>query len=239
MVGTTLSHYRITEKLGRGGMGEVYRAEDMNLPREVAIKVLPDEFADDVERLARFEREAQLLASLSHQCIATIYGLEESEGKRFIVMEAVKGQTLAQRLVKGPLTLDDTLEVCRFVAEGLEAAHDKGIIHRDLKPANVMLTPEGKVKILDFGLAKALQGEPRAQDVSRFPTLTSQITHIGMVLGTAAYMSPEQAKGRPVDKRADIWAFGCMLYECLTGKKAFQGDTNTETVAAILKSEPE
>ena len=239
MIGTSLSHYRITEKLGQGGMGEVYRAEDTNLSRQVAIKVLPDEFAHDAERLARFEREAKLLASLNHPNIAAIHGLEEQEGKRFLVLELVEGQTLAERLHKGPLPVEEALEVCRQVAEGLEAAHEKGIIHRDLKPANVKVNPEGKVKILDFGLAKAFQGEMSAPDVSKSPTLTGQMTHAGVILGTAGYMSPEQARGKAVDKRADIWGFGCVLYECLTGTRAFQGDTITETVASILKSEPD
>src|SRR5512135_1050826 len=239
MIGQTVSHYRITEKLGQGGMGEVYRAEDTNLSRQVAIKVLPDGFAHDPERLARFEREAKLLASLNHPNIAAIHGLEEHEGKRFLVLELIEGQTLAERLKKGHIPLDEALDICRQIAEGLEAAHEKGIIHRDLKPANVEVTPEGKVKILDFGLAKAFQGEASAPDVSKSPTLTEAMTHAGVILGTAAYMSPEQARGKAVDKRADIWAFGCILYECLTGKRAFQGDTTSETVAAVLKSEPD
>ncbi|MGA2263257.1 MAG: protein kinase, partial [Acidobacteriota bacterium] len=239
MIGTTLSHYRITEKLGAGGMGVVYRAEDTNLDRQVAIKVLPDIFSGDPERLARFEREAKLLASLNHPNIAAIHGLEEAGGKRFLVLELVEGETLAQRIAKGPLPVDETLDVCRQIAEGLEAAHEKGIIHRDLKPANVKITPEGKVKVLDFGLAKAFHGETAAADASHSPTLTDQMTRPGVILGTAAYMSPEQARGKPVDKRADIWAFGCILYECLTGKRAFEGETVTETLAAILKAEPD
>ena len=239
MIGKTLSHYRITEKLGQGGMGEVYRAEDTVLARHVAIKVLPDIFAGDPERLARFEREAKVLASLNHPNVASIYGLEQADGKRFLVLELVEGQTLAERLHKGPLPFEEALEVCRQIAEGLEAAHEKGIIHRDLKPANVKVTPEGKVKILDFGLARALHDQAATADMSHSPTITDEMTRPGVILGTAAYMSPEQAKGKTVDKRADIWAFGCVLYECLTAKRAFQGDTITETVAAILKNEPD
>jgi serine/threonine-protein kinase len=238
MIGTTISHYRITEKLGAGGMGEVYRAEDTKLDRQVAIKVLPDIFSLDPERLARFEREAKLLASLNHPNIAAIYGLEEAAGKRFLVLELVEGETLAQRIAKGPLPVEESLKVCRQIAEGLEAAHEKGIIHRDLKPANVKVTPEGKVKVLDFGLAKAFHAEPSAEDIAHSPTI-SEMTRPGVILGTAAYMSPEQARGKSVDKRADIWAFGCVLYECLTGKRTFQGDTITEILASILKSEPD
>jgi serine/threonine protein kinase len=239
MIGKTLGHYRIAEKLGAGGMGEVYRAEDTNLHRHVAIKVLPDEFAHDAERLARFQREAQVLASLNHPNIATLHGLEVSDGKHFIVMELVEGQTLAHRLLRGPLPVDEALEVCRQIAEGLEAAHEKGVIHRDLKPGNVMITPDEKVKILDFGLAKALADEPQAADATHSPTITQAMTHPGVVLGTAAYMSPEQARGKPVDKRSDIWAFGCILFECLTGKRIFEGVSITETLASILKEEPD
>src|SRR5512136_2975038 len=235
MIGTSLSHYRITEKLGQGGMGEVYRAEDTNLSRQVAIKVLPEEFAHDAERLARFEREAKLLASLNHPNIAVIHGLEEHEGKRFLVLELVEGQTLAERLKKGRIPLDETLDICRQIREGLEAAHEKGIIHRDLKPANVKVTPEGKVKILDFGLAKAFQGEAAAPDVSKSPTLTEAMSRAGVILGTAAYMSPEQAKGKAVDKKADLWAFGCILFECLAGKRAFTGEALSEILASILR----
>jgi serine/threonine-protein kinase len=239
MIGNTLGHYRIIEKLGAGGMGVVYRADDKTLDRQVAIKVLPEAFTADRERLARFEREAKVLASLNHPNIASIYGLEEAEGKRFLVLELVEGQTVAERLHQGPLPMDETLDIARQITEGLEAAHDKGIVHRDLKPANVKITPEGKVKILDFGLAKALQEEPAAANLSQSPTLTEQLSRPGVILGTAAYMSPEQAKGKPLDKRTDIWAFGCVLYECLTGKRAFEGDTITETIASILKSEPD
>jgi eukaryotic-like serine/threonine-protein kinase len=239
MVGKTLGHYRAGEQLGRGGMGEVYVADDISLGRKVALKFLPEAFTGDPERVARFEREAKLLASLNHPNIAAIYGLEQAEGKRFIVMELVKGETLARRLSKGALPLDEALGICRQIAEGLEAAHEKGVIHRDLKPANVMITEGDKVRILDFGLAKALSDETLAVDASRSPTITEAMTQPGIVLGTAAYMSPEQAKGKSVDKRADIWAFGCILYECLTGKRAFEGETVTETLAAVLKGEPD
>ncbi|MGA2263295.1 MAG: protein kinase [Acidobacteriota bacterium] len=239
MIGKIISHYRIIEKLGAGGMGEVYRAEDTNLSRHVAIKVLPDKFAGDPERLARFEREAKVLASLSHPNIASIYGLEQAGGKRLLVMELVAGETLAQRIAKRPLPVAEALDVCRQIAEGLEAAHEKGIIHRDLKPANIQITSEGKVKILDFGLARVFQDQPSGIDQTQSPTITATMTQPGVVLGTAAYMSPEQAKGKPVDKRADIWGFGCVLFECLTGRNAFQGETMTETVASILKSEPD
>jgi len=230
--------YRITEEIGRGGMGVVYQAEDTKLARKVAIKVLPEVFTADPERLARFEREARVLASLNHPNIASIYGVEEADGKRFLVLELVEGETLAERLGRGPLSLEETLEVCRQIAEGLEGAHGKGIIHRDLKPSNVKITPEGKIKILDFGLAKALHDQTSEIDISKSPTITADMTEPGVILGTAAYMSPEQATGRPVDKRADIWAFGCILFECLTGRRAFAGDTITETLGAILKEEP-
>jgi serine/threonine protein kinase len=201
MIGVTLSHCRILEKLGQGGMGIVYRAEDATLGRQVAIKVLPEAFAGNPERMARFEREAKLLASLNHPNIAAIHGLEEAEGRRFIVMELAEGETLARRISRGPLPVDEALQVCRQIAEGLEAAHEKGIIHRDLKPANIKVTPEGKVKILDFGLAKAFQEQPSMGDIADSPTITEAMTQPGVVLGTAAYMSPEQAKGKAVDKR--------------------------------------
>ena len=239
MIGTTLSRYRITEKLGAGGMGVVYRAEDTNLNRQVAIKVLPDIFSGDPERLARFEREAKLLASLNHSNIATIHGLEQAEGKRFLVMELVEGETLAQRLLKGPLPVDEALEVCRQIAEGLEAAHEKGVIHRDLKPANVKITPDGKVKILDFGLAKVLEEQPSETNLSHPPTLTGRMTRQGVILGTAAYMSPEQAKGKAVDRRTDIWAFGCVLYELLAGRRVFAGDDVTDLIVALMTKEPD
>jgi len=234
----TLSHYRIIEKLGAGGMGEVYRAEDTTLKRQVALKILPEVFATDPERLARFQREAEVLASLNHPNIAAIHGFEEAEGKRFLVLELVEGETLAERIKKGPLPVDEALEVCRQIAEGLESAHEKGVIHRDLKPANVKITPEGKVKVLDFGLAKAFQEEPAVADLSHSPTITEGMTREGVILGTAAYMSPEQAKGKPVDKRADIWAFGCVMYEMLTGIKPFEGESTTDVFGAIIHKEP-
>jgi serine/threonine protein kinase len=238
--GTLLAgKYRILDKLGAGGMGEVYRAEDLSLNRQVAIKVLPAVFAADRERLARFEREAKILASLNHPNIAAIYGVEQADAKRFLVLELVEGETLSERLLKGRLPLDETLEICRQIAEGLESAHEKGIIHRDLKPSNVKITPQGKVKILDFGLARAFHEQISEVDLAKSPTITADMTKPGVILGTAAYMSPEQATGRPVDKRADIWAFGCVMYECLTGRRAFVGETITETLAAVLKGEPD
>jgi serine/threonine protein kinase len=239
MIGTTLSHYRVLEKLGAGGMGEVYRAEDTTLGRHVAIKVLPDAFRADVERLTRFEREAKALASLNHPNIAAIYGLEEGGGRRLLVMELVEGETLAQRISRAPLPVEEALEVSRQIAEGLEAAHEKGVIHRDLKPSNVKLTSEGKVKILDFGLAKALQEPTTTAAREESPTITDTMTRPGVLLGTAAYMAPEQAKGKGVDKRVDVWAFGCVLYECLTGVRAFRGESITEVLVRILESEPD
>jgi serine/threonine protein kinase len=233
------SRYEILEKIGEGGMGEVYLALDRNLDRKVAIKILPGAFADDKERLSRFEREAKLLAVLNHPNIATIHGLEESDGRRFIVMELAEGEALRTRLNGGPLEVGETLELCRQITEALEAAHEKGIIHRDLKPGNIMITPEGKIKILDFGLAKAYTGETTNIDIEKSPTITAQMTEPGVILGTAAYMSPEQARGRSADKRSDIWAFGCVLYECLTGKRTFQGETVTDTLAQVLKGEPD
>jgi serine/threonine protein kinase len=238
-IGQTISHYRLVEKIGQGGMGEVYLADDTTLDRKVALKFLPEAFISDPERMARFEREAKLLASLNHPNIAGIYGLEQADGNRFLVLEYVEGETLHARLSKGALPLEDALELCRQIAEGLETAHEKGVIHRDFKPANVMITAEEKVKILDFGLAKALADEAPSIDRSQSPTITETLTQPGVLLGTAAYMSPEQAQGKSVDKRADIWAFGCILYECLTGKKAFEGKTVTETLAAVIKEEPD
>jgi Tol biopolymer transport system component len=222
-------------------MGEVFRARDPRLGRDVAIKALPAEFSSDPERLGRFEREARLLASLSHPNIAGIHGLEEVDGARYLVLEIVEGETLADRLARGPLPLDEAIEVGRQIAAGLEAAHENGIVHRDLKPGNVMLTPSGAAKVLDFGLAKAGAPAGSAPDLnlSASPTLTRAATQAGVILGTAAYMSPEQARGRAVDKRTDIWSFGCVLYECLTGRPAFEGETVSDLIAHILKTEPD
>ena len=235
LIGGQLGSYKILSLLGEGGMGKVYRAQDTKLEREVAVKALPPEFSREPQRLARFEREAKLLASLNHPNIAAIYGLEEAEGVRFLSLELVEGETLAERVAKGPLPVEEALEVCRQIAEGVEAAHEKGVIHRDLKPANVKITPEGKVKILDFGIAKALEGESAVADLSQPDTLT----RTGVILGTAAYMSPEQARGKPVDKRADIWAFGCVLYELLAGKRLFERETVNDTLAKVLEGEPD
>lgn len=232
-------HYEIIEKLGQGGMGEVYRAHDKNLGRQVAIKVLPEEFSEDRERMARFEREAKLLAALNHPNIALIYSLQKSDGRRFLVLELIEGETLSTRLASGPLPVEEALETCMKIAEGLEAAHEKGIIHRDLKPANVMISPEGKVKVLDFGLAKVYAAETTGIDIEKSPTITAQMTAPGVIMGTAAYMSPEQARSRSVDKKTDIWAFGCVLYEGLTGTRAFQGETVSDIMAHVLKGEPD
>jgi sugar lactone lactonase YvrE len=241
--GTRLGYYEITAPLGAGGMGEVYKARDTRLGREVAIKALPDGFANSDDALARFQREAQILGSLNHSNIAAIYELEEHNGARYLVLEYVPGVTLAERLRRGPLSVEESLEISEQIAEALEAAHEKGIVHRDLKPANIKITPDGKVKVLDFGLAKDVAADRSGvQDALNSPTLTAAspaYTRAGVILGTAAYMSPEQARGKPVDKRADIWAFGCILFECLTGKMAFGGETVTDVLAAVVKSEPE
>jgi serine/threonine protein kinase len=237
--GTKLGSYEITAAIGAGGMGEVYQAQDTKLGRNVAIKVLPEAFAHDAERLSRFQREAKMLAALNHPNIATIHGLEQSNGTQYLVMELVSGETLAERVKRdGALPVEEALAICKQIAEALEAAHEKGIIHRDLKPANVKVTPEGKVKVLDFGLAKAFAGDTASSESAESPTLSAAATMQGVILGTA-YMSPEQARGRAVDKRTDIWAFGCVLYELLTEKQAFQGETVAEILAAVLKSEPD
>jgi serine/threonine-protein kinase len=239
--GTQVGPYEITAPIGAGGMGEVYRATDTKLKREVAIKVLPDDVAADPDRLARFEREALVLASLNHPNIASIYGLEESGGVPCLVLELVEGQTLAQRLVTGGLPVERALELAVQIASALETAHEKGVVHRDLKPANVKITPEDSVKVLDFGLAKAIADESPdvLSDPSLSPTMTMSATRAGVILGTAAYMSPEQARGKPVDKRTDVWAFGCVLYELLTGHQAFPGETASDCIAGILGREPE
>jgi serine/threonine protein kinase len=230
--------YEVLSNLGAGGMGEVWRARDTRLRREVAIKALPASVATDPERLARLEREARLLAALNHPNIAAIYGLEDADGSPYLVMECVEGESLAQKLGAGPLPLDDALSISTQIAAGLEAAHGAGIIHRDLKPANVMIRPDGSVKILDLGLARSIE-EPVVGDPSLSPTITSGGTQAGVILGTAAYMSPEQARGKMLDKRSDVFSFGCLLYECLTGTRAFPGETISDTLAAILRSEPD
>jgi serine/threonine protein kinase len=255
--GTKLGPYEILGPLGAGGMGEVYRARDTRVDRAVALKVLPEEFFEEEDRRARFEREARTLASLNHPGIAVLYSFEEIPGspssssssssspaapsatRHLLVMELVEGEDLARRIASGPLPLEESLPLARQIAEALEAAHEKGIVHRDLKPANVKVTPDGRVKLLDFGLAKIFESEPSGSpSISYSPTLTARATAAGIVLGTAAYMSPEQARGKPVDKRTDVWAFGCVLYEMLAGKRAFEGETVSDTLAAILKEEP-
>jgi serine/threonine-protein kinase len=237
VIGQTLSHYRMTERLGAGGMGEVYRATDSRLGRDVALKVLPEAFASDEERMARFEREAHLLALLNHPNIATIHGLEEAEGVRFLVLELVEGKPLAERIARGPIPIDEALPIAGQIAEALEYAHEHGVIHRDLKPANVKVTPDGTTKILDFGLAKALAGNA-AIELPEVSTVSDLTTHPGALLGTPAYMSPEQARGHPLDKRTDIWSFGCVLYEMLTGKRVFAAGTASDIIASILQREP-
>jgi eukaryotic-like serine/threonine-protein kinase len=243
--GTRLGPYEVLSAIGAGGMGEVYRARDTRLKRDVAIKILPESFAADLDRLARFQREAEVLASLSHPNIAGIYGVEESNGQRALVMELVEGETLADRIARGAIPIDEVLPIAKQIAEALEAAHEQGIIHRDLKPVNIKVRADGTVKVLDFGLAKL--SEPTAatgtnpSPLSLSPTITSPalMTGVGVLLGTAAYMSPEQAKGRTADKRSDVWAFGCVLYEMLTGKRAFDGEDVADTLAAVLRGAPD
>ena len=261
MTGRTMLHYEILRKLGEGGMGEVWLARDTKLDREVALKVLPEEFAADPERMARFEREAKVLASLNHPNIATLYGLESVElgtetgpasspkpqascpRTTFLVMEFVEGVDLADRIKRGPIPVDEALPIALQITEALETAHETGVVHRDLKPANVMVDPEGRVKVLDFGLAKAL--DPRVssssieESLAESPTLTAQMTGAGVLLGTAAYMSPEQARGKPVDRRTDIWAFGAVLYEMLSARRAFGGKTATDVLARVIEREPD
>jgi eukaryotic-like serine/threonine-protein kinase len=240
--GTRIGVYEIVAPLGAGGMGEVYRARDARLGRDVAIKCLPEAFAADPDRLMRFEREARTLGALNHLHIAQVYGLEESGNTRALVMELVGGEDLSARIARGAMPLDEALPIARQIAEALEAAHAHGIIHRDLKPANIKVNDDGTVKVLDFGLAKAFDAKPASGDgaVLNSPTITSPaMTMGGVILGTAAYMSPEQAKGKLVDKRADVWAFGCVLYEMLTGRRAFEGEDVSDTLAAILRSDPD
>ena len=237
-VGSRLGHYDVTALIGEGGMGQVYQATDTKLNRQVALKILPEAFATDPDRLARFQREAQVLASLNHPGIAAIYGIEESGDTRALVLELVEGPTLADRISKGPIPIDEALPIAKQIAEALEAAHEQGVIHRDLKPANIKVRDDGAVKVLDFGLAKALDTTPEG-DPSQSPTLTAAATQMGVILGTAAYMSPEQARGKPVDKRADIWAFGAVLYEALVGARAFPGDDVTQTLARVVEREPD
>ena len=238
IVGQQLGAYQIQGRLGAGGMGEVYRAHDTKLGRDVAIKILPRVFTSDPERLARFEREARLLAALNHSNIGAIYGLEDADGVPALILELVEGQTLADHLVKGPLPVPDALKIASQIADALEAAHEKGIVHRDLKPANIVLR-DLTVKVLDFGLAKAIVGDGSGPDVSRSPTIPAGGSREGVILGTAAYMSPEQARGKSVDKRTDVWAFGCVFYEMLTGRLAFPGDTLSDTIASVLQGEPD
>jgi tetratricopeptide (TPR) repeat protein len=238
--GSKLGVYAVLDLLGSGGMGEVYRALDTRLGREVAIKGLPEEFSRDPARLSRFEREARMLAALNHPSVAAIYGLEEAEGTKFIVMELVPGDTLSEKLSRGGLALGESLSIARQIAEALEAAHERGIVHRDLKPANIKVTPEDRVKVLDLGLAKAFDAKETGSDsdASLSPTLVLEGTQPGVIVGTAEFMSPEQARGKPVDKRTDIWAFGCIVYEMLTGRRAFTGETATDVLVSIVSSEP-
>ena len=232
--------YSLIERIGEGGMGVVWKAKDTTLDREVAIKFLPQAFATDSDRMARFEREAKLLASLHHPNIASIFGFETTPDCTFLVMELVEGEDLAALLRNGAVSVDEAVGIARQIAEGLAEAHEKGIVHRDLKPANVKRTPDGKVKVLDFGLARAYAGQTAGEEaVSSAPTMTAAMTQEGTVLGTAAYMSPEQARGKDVDRRADVWAFGCVLYEMLTGKRCFTGDTATDVLANIVTKEPD
>jgi serine/threonine protein kinase len=237
-VGTRLGSLDITALLGKGGMGEVYRARDAKLKRDVAIKILPEEFSRDHDRVSRFQREAEVLASVNHPNIGTIYDLQEVGGVQFLVLELVEGETLADRITRGPIPMEEALNIAKSICDALEAAHERGVIHRDLKPANVKVTPEGNVKVLDFRLAKAMDNLPGSATLSNSPTMLSG-TAGGIILGTAAYMSPEQARASAVDKRADIWAFGAVLYEMLTGKPAFRGETTSDILAAVLKEEPD
>src|SRR6267142_2108333 len=249
--GATIGPYKVDREIGRGGMGVIFLAHDTRLGRTVALKALPDDVASDTDRLQRFEREARVLASLNHPNIAAIYGLEEAEGRRYLALELIEGETLADKLSRGPLPLHEALDILIQITSGMEAAHDAGVVHRDLKPANVMITSQDQVKILDFGLAKgkvatdeeglakspALIDSPTLSSptLPHSPTFINPATMAGVILGTAAYLSPEQARGKIVDRRTDIWSFGCVLYECLTGKRAFDGETVSDTIAKILE----
>src|SRR5215467_13372679 len=233
-IGSQLGSYEITALLGKGGFGEVYRAKDKKLKREVAIKILPDEFSSNHDRLTRFQREAEVLASLNHPNIAAIYDLAAQGQSQFLVLELVDGETLADRIARGPIPVDEALGIAVQICEALEAAHEKGIIHRDLKPSNVKITPDGKVKVLDFGLAKAMETTVASPALSNSPTLVTGSMG-GMIVGTAAYMSPEQARGRTADQRSDIFGFGCVLYEMLSGHKAFNGEDVSDILASVMK----
>ena len=239
LVGARVGPYAIAARIGEGGMGEVYRAHDSKLGRDVAIKILPHIFTADPERLARFAREARVLAALNHPHIGAIYGLEDADGVPALVLELVDGETLADRIARGPLALQESLTFARQIAEALDAAHEKGIVHRDLKPANIKVTRDGVVKLLDFGLAKIATGDTSGADLTALQTLTVGGTHEGLIVGTAAYMSPEQARGQTVDKRTDIGAFGCVLYEMLSGRAAFGSQTASDTIAKTLEREPD
>ncbi len=239
MIGTTIAHYEINSHIGSGGMGDVYQATDTRLGRGVAIKFLPEGFSHDSDRVARFQREARVLASLNHANIAAIYGFEEINGRHFLIMELVPGETLADRIRRGAIPFEEAMPIAKQILEALEEAHEKGIIHRDLKPANIKVTPQGQVKVLDFGLAKAFEADVANTNLSNSPTLSVGATHAGMILGTASYMSPEQAKGRVVGTRTDIFAFGCVLYEMLSGKQAFAGEDITEILSRVLQREPD
>jgi len=237
--GARFGHYEITGSLGKGGMGEVWRARDTKLGREVAIKTLPSSFANDPDRLARFEREAKLLASLNHANIAAIHGLDEHEGTHYLAMELVEGETLEEKLKGGALPVEEALRIALQIAHALEAAHASGVVHRDLKPANIMISGHDQVKVLDFGLAKAFSGNPSEASPAHSPALSVAMTQAGLILGTAGYMSPEQASGQATDQRADIWAFGVVLYEMLSGLPLFSGESVPHVLAAVLQTEPD
>ena len=236
--GQSIGPHKVVRLLGEGGMGQVWQATDTQLNRQVALKILPDAFADDPDRLARFTREAQILASLNHPNIAAIYGIEESEGTRALVLELVEGPTLADRIAHGAMPIEEALPIAKQIAEALEAAHEAGVIHRDLKPANIKVREDGTVKVLDFGLAKALDPSPEG-DPSQSPTLTAAATQMGVIMGTAAYMSPEQAKGKTADRRSDVWAFGAVLYEMLAGRRAFVGEDVSDTLVSVFRDDPD